>query len=218
MRDDRFHAAFLSLSRHELCGKKLKPFCLRHRLTLQAIDSPLLPGSPKAGKTRPEDLMLAARICSMADPFEAVKGASFWEALRWVKMLGDPPRFLSEISKWRAYLKDTAQHPNVMVRQDTSAPKERGVDWMLSVTVSLMEMGFTEEQAWTMPEGRAMFYFYARAIRLGAEVDIITTEHDNRIPQAKEAVADAIKKAKEQAAKAVKPAEKVRPKDKGLRG
>lgn len=200
--DDRFHAAFLSLNQHKVCGRKLRPFCLRHRLTLQAIDSPLLPGSPKMRQTRPEDLVLAARVCSIPDPFEAVKGASLWDSLRWVKMLGNPSLFAKELGLWRAYMADTAQHPRVAVKKEGAAQRDRGIDWMLSVVVSNMELGFTEEEAWTMPEGRAMFYFFTRAIRAGAEVDILTTEHDGKIPQARDAVAHAIKLAEEKAKKA----------------
>lgn len=198
--DDRFHGAFLSLRQHRVAGYTLRPFCLRHRLTLQAIDSPLLPGSPKAGETSPSDLILAARICSIPDPFLAVKAGSWKDAITWLRATAKPLWFISEVKAWRSYMLDTATHPVVATKTDRPGRRDRGVDWMLSVVVSLMEMGFSEEEAWTMPEGRAMFYFFARAIREGAEIDIVTTEHDRKIPQAKEAVRKAVEKKLKEAA------------------
>lgn len=184
-----------------MAGYKLRPFCLRHRLTLQAIDSPYLPGSPKLGQAEPADLLLAARVCSIADPFEAVNDGSWKDAFLFLRATADPIWYLKQVKSWRTYMQDTATHPMVATKTDQPGRRDRGLDWMLSVVVSLMEMGFTEEEAWTMPEGRAMFYFFARAIREGAEIDIVTTDHDRRIPQAKEAVQKAIKDAEARARK-----------------
>ena len=178
----------------------MRPFCLRHRLTLEAVDSPLLPGSPAAGRTTPKDLLLAARICSIADPFKAVNRVGFWDKVWWARMMINPLRFARELVAWRTYLLDTCQHPKVGVKADgPRTARDKGVHWSLTVASRLIQMGFTEDEAWTMPEGRAMFYFYADAIRDGAEVEIITTEVDTKIPKAKEAVARAIKQAQEAA-------------------
>ena len=65
-----------------------------------------------------------------------------------------------------------------------------------------MEMGFTEEQAWTMPEGRAMYYFFAKAIRDGAELDITTTSMEDRLPEVKAKVMAAVAAAQAKAAAA----------------
>lgn len=202
--DDRFFTAFLSLSRHRVVGYTLKPFSLRHRLTLEAIGSPLAPMSPRAGSTTPADLILAARICSMADPFEATKGGSWWDKVWLTRMMVGQHHFLRQLDLWRLYIADTAQHPEVSAKKKGNAARDKGVDWKLMVVVSLIEMGFTEDEAWTMPEGRAMFYFYARAIREGAEIDMVTTSAEAKLPAAREAVAKAVERAKAKAAEAAR--------------
>lgn len=89
---------------------------------------------------------------------------------------------------------DTGQHPIAAGKQPKDK-RDRGIHWALSVVVSLMGMGFTEDQAWDMPEGRAMFYFYARAIKDGADIDITTTHMQQRLPIARELVMKAVAEA-----------------------
>ena len=191
--DNRFLGAFLSLTNHKVAGYTLKPFCLRHRITLEAINSPLLPGSyPKSFK--PTDIILAARICSIADPFKAVTGFKFMDSFRAVIYANNEKALNAELELWKNYIKDTASHPIVNGKK-TKEQKNRGLDWKLSVITTLIGMGFSEEQAWTMPEGRAMFYFFAHAIKSGADLDITTTEQEDKLPMAKAMVQQAITKA-----------------------
>lgn len=44
-----------------------------------------------------------------------------------------------------------------------------------------MSIGFSEAEAWSMPEGRAIFYYTADQIRRGAEVQIMTTEEEEML-------------------------------------
>lgn len=197
MADDRFYSAFLSLDSHTVCGYRLRPFSLKARVTLEAINSPLLPGAKNAERTRPSDLILAARICSMRSPFDAVKNTRFLDRVWLLRMLANGYTFGSQLVAWRNYLTDTARHPSVVSTKVQEARTPSGVEWTLAVASALIEMGFTEEEAWTMPEGRAMFYFYAKSIRDGAEIRIVTTEFEEALPKAKAAVAEAIKRAQE---------------------
>lgn len=190
---DRYLGAFLNLTKHRVCGYELRPFCLRHRIVLDAIGSPFLPGGTVINPT-PADLVLAARVCATPDPFKAIR-PTFLDGWRIIRLGNSARRYAKEVLAWQAYVMDTAQHPRVGGKPSPHK-KDRGVDWTLSVVVSLMEMGFTEEQAWTMPEGRAMYYFFTRAIREGAEIDITTTSMEDKLPEARAAVDAAIAAAK----------------------
>lgn len=193
--DDRYLGAFLNITSHKVAGYTLKPFCLRHRLTLVAVNSPLVPGLLRP--IYPHDLILAARICSIDDPFEAVSKSRITDVFRDARYKHSKKAFINQLKLWRDYIKDTAQHPLIGGKKQ-GGKKDRGVDWTLSVASSLIEMGFTEEQAWTMPEGRAMFYFFAKAVRMGADIDIVTTEQEDKMPDAKRLVMEAVAKANEQ--------------------
>lgn len=188
---DRFLGAFLNLNRHTVCGYELRPFCLRHRLVLDAIGSPYLPGGTVINP-KPDDLILAARVCSIADPFEAVR-PSFGDTWRLVRLSSSPRRFHQQSLAWWAYVNDTATHPRVGGKPQTKK-KNTGLEWPLSVVVALMDMGFTEEQAWTMPEGRALYYYFAKSIRDGAEIEINTTTMEDKLPEAKAMIAAALAK------------------------
>jgi hypothetical protein len=196
---DRFLGAFLNLTKHKVCGYELRPFSLRHRLVLDAIGSPFLPGGSVINPN-PADLVLAARVCSVSDPFLAVR-PTFWDGWKIVRLGMKPSRYMKEQMAWQDYIMDTAQHPRVGGKPNPSK-RDRGVDWSLSVVVALMEMGFTEEQAWTMPEGRAMYYFFTKAIRDGAELDITTTSMEDRLPEARAKVMAAVAAAQAKAAEA----------------
>jgi hypothetical protein len=196
MADDRYYSAFLSLDAHTVCGYRLKPFSLKSRLTLEAIGSPLLPGAANSANATPADLILAARICSMPSPFLAVKGGRFWDKVWLLRMLASGYRFGQQVLAWRNYITDTARHPLIVSTKETKkATTPSGVEWTLAVASTLIEMGFTEDDAWTMPEGRAMFYFYAKAIRDGADLRIVTTEFEAELPAKKKAVREALAKA-----------------------
>jgi hypothetical protein len=163
---------------------------------LDAIGSTFLPvGSVINPKV--SDLVLAASVCATLDPFQAVR-PTFLDGWRIIKLTNSRKRYAKELMAWQAYVMDTAQHPRIGGKPSPHR-KDRGLDWTLSVVVSLMEMGFTEEQAWTMPEGRAMYYYFAKAIREGAELDITTTSMEDKLPEAKAMVDAAIAAAKARA-------------------
>lgn len=204
MADDRYYSAFLSLDSHTVCGYKLRPFSLKTRLTLEAIKSPLIPGSKTANQTTPSDLILAARVCAIPDPFVAARGGRFMDKVWLLRMLGGSPMFAAQLMAWRNYLLDTARHPFVAQTKEPKTKTPSGIEWTLSVASTLIEMGFTEEEAWTMPEGRAMFYFYAKAIREGADLRIVTTEFEAELPERRRAARSAIERAKAGVAKLAK--------------
>ena len=151
-------------------------------------------GNSKAFK--PSDIILAARICSISDPFKAVTDSKFMDVVRASIYEHNEKKLLEQILLWKRYIKDTADHP-VVSGKKSKDQRNRGVDWTLSVASSLIEMGFSEEQAWTMPEGRAMFYFFSNAIKSGADLEIVTTEQEEKLPIAKALVAQAMAKANE---------------------
>jgi hypothetical protein len=61
-----------------------------------------------------------------------------------------------------------------------------------------MKIGFTEAEAWAMPEGRAVFYYTADQIRRGAEVQIMTTEEEEVLNRSS-SIVDEFKRLKEEA-------------------
>lgn len=195
--DKRYLGAFLNLKSHRVAGRVLRPFCLRHRLTLEAIGSPCLPGSD-APVTR-ADLLLAVRVCSIQDPHSATAGGGLRDALALLKWKLWPASYLRDLAQWVTYLEDCATQPVIgSVRKGPGKGRQgsRGLDWTLAVVVGLMELGFREDEAWEMPEGRALHYFFAYAIRGGAELDFWTAQDEEDLPRMRAAIQADIAKIK----------------------
>lgn len=173
MNDDRFLTAVFA-RRRLVCGRLLKPFSLRHRITLEAIKSPLLiPGE----KVSHADLVAACRVCSFDDPAEALSKIEFRDWWEGVKLRRRPGYFEREFEQWNEYLNEFSSRPKVFSRGKTVG--DRGLHYALSIVSTLVDSGFPEERAWTMPEGLAVWYSVAKSLREGAEVEILTTEAED---------------------------------------
>jgi hypothetical protein len=62
----------------KVCGRKLLPFCLRHRIALQSIDSPLLDVN---ADIRAEDIINGVKILSTHSLEDFRKPLSFFELI-----------------------------------------------------------------------------------------------------------------------------------------
>lgn len=185
MRDDRFLGVFFARPRRVL-GRLLRPFSMRHRLTLEAIGSPFVnPGS----RATPVDLILAVRVCSIDDPLEAVSGSSFSDWFAGVKMRRRPGIFEFHAAAFADYIAEFSTPPSLFA--EPSGGSGRGVHWTLTVATALVEAGFEEERVWNMPEGLAVWYYVAGSIRKGAEMEILTTEAEENLPGVEAAIAEA---------------------------
>lgn len=163
---------------------------------------------------------MAIRVCSIDDPHKATAGGGFKDALTLAYWRIWSPAFMKALVSWINYLEDCATQPRIGAARKPSGkhhPRKggRGLDWTLAVVVGLMDMGFSEEEAWTMPEGRALHYYFAYLIRTGADLDFWTTEDEVMLPKMHNAIQADIEKIKAlaEAGKLPKP----RPPQKGAR-
>lgn len=170
MNDDRFLTAVFA-RRRLVCGRLLKPFSLRHRVTLEAIKSPLLVAGAKVSHS---DLVAACRVCSFDDPVEALSKVDWLDWWEGVKLRRRPGYFEREFEQWNEYLNEFSSRPKIFSREKNIG--DRGVHYALSIVSTLVDSGFPEERAWTMPEGLAVWYSVARSLREGADLEILTTE------------------------------------------
>jgi hypothetical protein len=185
MRDDRFLGVFFARPRRVL-GRLLKPFSMRHRLALEAIGSPFVnPGS----RATAVDLILAVRICSLDDPLEAVSGSSFSDWFAGVKMRRRPGLLEFHSAAFADYVEEFSTPPSLFFEPKGGGGK--GVHWTLTVATALIEAGFDEERVWTMPEGLAVWYYVAGSIRKGAEMEVLTTEREDELPEVDAAIREA---------------------------
>ena len=196
MKDDRYLTAFLCLPSRRILGRKVFPFSLRHRLILETVGSPLL---KQGEEIRREDLILGLRIIG-SDGYNLDLKSPTWRDY-WLNLRLARNPYLIQLGaiEFAAYLEDYSTGP-ALWRARGGAGMDSGIHWSLGIVLGLMKVGFTEAEAWSMPEGRAIFYYTADQIRRGAEVQIMTTEEEE-VLNASQSIVDEFKRLKEEAAR-----------------
>jgi hypothetical protein len=170
--DKRFTSAFTDPGLTKLLGRFVSPFCLLHRVQLEAAESPLL----RSGVgIRPLDLLVAVKICSG----ERLDKLTWKDSWYLGKMTANGDYFAEQIDRfskfvlveaWPKFWEKKAKH------SETS-----GTPWVLTVVASLISNGIPEERAWTMPECQAIWLNSTFAISKGAELKVLTSEDEEII-------------------------------------
>jgi hypothetical protein len=158
----------------EVCGVRLLKFSLRHRVALEAIDSPVLrPGAPMSAS----HLVAAVKILSSKTIEEIATPATLKEKF-WVSRIEfNQSLLIKEMSKLIEYLNLQASWPRFWQEEENKDSKaNNGIPWQLAVVASLVRNGCTTEEAWTMPEAEAIWMHMANCAYQGSEVKIITDE------------------------------------------
>lgn len=156
----------------KLLGRFVSPFCLLHRVQLEAAESPLLKSD--AG-IRPLDLLVAVKICSG----ERIDKMTWKDSWYLGKMTSSEDYFCDQIDRFSQFVLVTAW-PKFWEKK-AKAAESSGVPWPLSVVSNLIANGIPEERAWKMPECQAIWLNSAFAINKGAELKVLTTEDEELI-------------------------------------
>jgi len=170
--DKRFVRAFTEPSRVRILGRFVYPFCLKHRLHLLALESPLvLEGKPITAA----DLILAVKVCA-EEPIDRVTLKDQWQAL---KMKHVPGYLNAELAKFVAFTMLT-QWPKFWEKQGSTSGSVNTIPWVLQVVCNLMKHGFPEERAWMMPEAQAVWMStgFNSIGQGGSDIQLMTTEEE----------------------------------------
>lgn len=154
----------------EICGRKLLPFCLRHRVALEEIDSPLL----NLEKSMTVDQLLATVRVLSTHNFEEIRKPLSWNELLLARKLSKNRKlFIEQCYNLSLYMQAQSLWPRFWVK-DNDSNKSSSVAWTLAIVTSLMRNGCTYEQAWTMPESEAVWMHIAHSQANGSSVEIVS--------------------------------------------
>ena len=167
--DNRFLSAFTEPTRVKILGRFVYPFCLKHRVRLSAIGSPLLTGE----KIEPIDLLIAVQICAE----EPVGKLGFVDGFRLVLLRRNELYFTRQLKRFIDYV-GVKNHPKFWERKAKEGRTETGVPWELVVVANLMRAGVQEERAWEMPECQAIWLNTAILSSKGVDVQVLTTDEE----------------------------------------
>ena len=171
--DGRFLRAFTDPAKVIFLGRPVYAWCLKYRVRLLAIDSPLADESGRL--PTPLDLLTAVKICAEEPIGELTK-----EEVRLVKSLGERPgKFLTECERFQEYA-HVGAWPKFWEtnKKNGSSAGDAGVPWPLMVVASLIKHGVEEKRAWEMPECQAIWYNAAYGAMNGSESKVLTTDEE----------------------------------------
>jgi hypothetical protein len=177
--DARYLQAVTVLPKQDkVCGKTLLPFCLRHRVALEVIDSPFINNTTNG--INPYSVLIAIRILSTYDKSEMAKPLSFSEKL-WMLYLTWNNKYYSQvIGTIIGCINVSCSYPKFWEKENKEKKKEN-VPWVLSCVSNNVRNGCTLEEAWTMPEGESVWMSIAHAIYNGAKLDILSTDDEEEL-------------------------------------
>ena len=166
----------------EVGGVMLKPFCLRHLLTLQSIEHPLV----TAGAIpEPDDVVIALRICSSDLGIAAIEQKPTLKE-KWLnaKMIASPLFMSRVIVDFVGYTEMYSSVPKLWEKPEDGESidirKNKVPEVLLLTALLIRKTTITEPEVWTMPIGKLSWYATALAVLEGANVDTISTEDEKK--------------------------------------
>lgn len=174
MADQRYLAAFLTPASTLVCGRSLKPFCLKHRLFLEGIESPFL--REEAEITAP-DIILALKVCA-DDPIDKPTWADIWLGVRFSLSKDYQKRAALAVIR---HITTQVNFPKFWERTDRKTYGTGSVPWQLTLIANLLKNGVTYSEAMTMPEAKAVWLSAVFSIQTGAKIEFLSTDDESLI-------------------------------------
>lgn len=176
--DARYLQATTVLPRQDkVCGRTLRPFCMRHRVALEAIGSPFI--DPANKQFDPIQVVIAARILSTYDKQEMARPLSIMEKLFVVYMAMNKKYYSRCVGTILGCIKASLSYPKFWQKDEKKDQKKyEDIPFVLGCVANLCRNGVSLEEAWTMPEGEAVWMSVASAIYNGSKITILSTEEE----------------------------------------
>ena len=173
MADRRFLNSCIIPGTTNILGYKLRPFCIQHRLWLEAIDSPFLKDDQNI---KLQDLITALKICSGSTLGEL----TFRERWISIKLAFRKQLFIRATKAFYQHCNTVETWPKFYETKQESGGSST-VPWQLSVVCNLVKNGISYEDAMLMPESRAIWLNTVFGIYNGAKLDILTTDDEQML-------------------------------------
>ena len=176
--DARYLKAAICLPRPiKVLGKQLRPFCLRHRVQLEAIKSPFL--NPFKSNFSAKDVVLAVRILSCYDKEAFSKDINVWEQLQMIWLIMNPKRLARAAGRIVGVMTESCSYPKLWNDEKKETKKiHENIPWILSCVANNIRNGCTLNEAWTMPEGEAVWLSISHAISNGSKIEVLSTDDE----------------------------------------
>jgi hypothetical protein len=159
----------------KVCGRRLLPFCLRHRVQMESIDSPFLDYQKKSFKA--VDVIMAVRIMSTFDKVRINAPLTLREQLHYFWLNSNSDRLARSVGRVLGIMLESCSYPKLWAKQEKKS--KENIPWTLACVANNVRNGCSLEEAWTMPEGEAVWMSISHGIYNGSEVQVLSTDDEN---------------------------------------
>jgi len=182
--DRRFLNSQIDPAPFKFLGRTLYPWCIKYRVRLLALDSPLVTGS--RGVT-PADLIFACQVCAE----EPLGQVGFVDKMRIMSLDRRPEKFESLLNAFSGYIL-VHNWPKFWEQTNKKSGGSSSMPWAMSLIANLVANGIEEKRAWEMPECQAIWLNAAFAMRKGVDVAIMSPEEEAYIESELKREAEAV--------------------------
>ena len=161
----------------KVCGKRLMPFCIRHRVQLESIDSPFLNHKDRSFKVM--DVIYAVRVMSTLGKARINAPITLSEQFYIIYLNANRNRLARAVGRVLGIIWESCSYPKLWSNKDKKT--KENIPWTLACVANNVRNGCSLEEAWTMPEGEAVWMSISHGIYNGSDIEIISTDDDNMI-------------------------------------
>ena len=148
---------------------------------LEAVNSPFL--NPEAEKFSALDVVIAVKILSTYDKMEMVKPLSFLEKIKFQLFKRNKKKIAEEVGRIIGHIFHSCSYPKLWEKEAKKTQEKS--PWILSCLANNIRNGCSYEEAWTMPEGEAVWLSISHAIYNGSKIEILSTQEEEQLEQIK---------------------------------
>jgi len=161
----------------KVCGKRLMPFCLRHRVQMESIESPFLYHADS--KFGAMDVIKAVRIMSTLDKVRINEPLTLREQFHYFWLNSNRDRLARAVGRVLGIMLESCSYPKLWSKQEKKS--KENIPWTLSCVANNVRNGCTLEEAWTMPEGEAVWMSISHGIYNGSDLQVVSTDDEKML-------------------------------------
>lgn len=150
------------------------PFCLRHRVELESIDSPFLDFQNRSFKAI--DVIYAVRVMSTFDKVRINAPITLREQFHLILLNSSRKRLARAVGRIIGVILESCSYPKVWSKKNEKT--KENIPWTLACVANNVRNGCSLEEAWTMPEGEAVWMSISHGIYNGSDIQVVSTDDD----------------------------------------
>jgi hypothetical protein len=161
----------------KVCGRRLLPFCIRHRVQMESILSPFL--KYENGQFSAMDVIMAVRIMSTFDKVRINAPLTFREKLHYFLLNTSRDRLARAVGRVLGIMLESCSYPKLWSKQEKKS--KENIPWTLACVANNVRHGCSLEEAWTMPEGEAVWMSISHGIYNGSDLQVVSTDDEKML-------------------------------------